>query len=114
MCSIAGIVGPDRAGKNGAEKLIEVQNHRAPDDKGFYKDKFIELGMGRLKIIDLTSAGLCPFAEDDFVLSYNGEIYNYVELKRQLKKLGWNFRTTSDTEVLMKAWREWGFKMFDR
>lgn len=109
MCSIAGI-----AGKAGVEKLLAAQQHRAPDDQGVYREAGLELGMGRLKIIDLTSSGLCPYQEDNFVLCYNGEIYNYLELKKELKALGWQFRTTSDTEVLMKSWRQWGLKMFDK
>ena len=112
MCSIAGIIGkaPDGAVKN----MLSLQKHRAPDEEGIYKDDHIELGMGRLKIIDLVSPGLAPYREDHLVLSYNGEIYNYQELRRELKRKGWIFKTASDTEVLMKAWREWGAKMFDR
>ncbi|MDO8676888.1 MAG: asparagine synthase-related protein [Candidatus Azambacteria bacterium] len=109
MCSIAGLVG-----KKGVSKMLKIQKHRAPDEEGVFKDDHIELGMGRLKIIDLVSKGLCPYEEDDFVLSYNGEIYNYIELKKELQKLGWRFKTTCDTEVLMKAWRQWQFKMFDK
>lgn len=109
MCSISGIVGG-----TGVEKMIKLQRHRAPDEEGVYKDAFVELGMGRLKIIDLISPGLCPYQEDGFVLSYNGEIYNYIELKKELQGHGWVFRTTSDTEVLLKSWRQWGVKMFDR
>lgn len=109
MCSIGGII----HGK-GIEKLIDTQKHRAPDDEGFYKDGHIELGMGRLAIIDLKSPGLCPYQEDHLVLSYNGEIYNYLELKRELQGKGWQFRTASDTEVLMKSWRQWGLGMFNK
>ncbi|MFA5853695.1 MAG: asparagine synthase-related protein [Patescibacteria group bacterium] len=109
MCSIAGLVGV-----TGIEKMIKVQAHRAPDESGVFKDGPLELGMGRLKILDLTSGGLAPYEEDHFVIVYNGEIYNYVELRKELKRLGWIFRTTGDTEVLLKAWREWGMNMFDR
>jgi len=109
MCSISGIVNG-----TGAQKMIDSQRHRAPDEHGIYKDKNIELGMGRLKIIDLSSPGLAPYQEEGLVLSYNGEIYNYLELKKELKKEGWEFHTSSDTEVLMKSWRQWGTKMFDK
>ena len=109
MCSIAGAVG-----RVDVKKKLEIQKHRAPDDQGIYEDQEVVLAMGRLSIIDLTSEGLCPYREDDFVLAYNGEIYNYLELKKELKSKGWVFRTTSDTEVLMKCWREWGWKMFDK
>lgn len=109
MCSISGIVGG-----TGVEEMIDVQTHRAPDEWGVYKDEFVEIGMGRLKIIDLVSPGLAPYQEGDFVLSYNGEIYNYIELRKELTDLGWIFKTTSDTEVLMKAWRQWGTNAFDK
>lgn len=94
--------------------MLEIQRHRAPDEEGVFKDGPLELGMGRLKILDLVSSGLAPYQEDHFVLAYNGEIYNYPELRKELKQKGWNFRTTGDTEVLMKAWREWGLKMFEK
>lgn len=94
--------------------MIEAMRHRAPDDEGYYSDVEISLGMGRLKIIDLKSSGLCPYIEDHLVLCFNGEIYNYIELRQELVDLGWQFRTQSDTEVLMKAWRAWGAKMFDK
>src|SRR3989338_1533913 len=109
MCSISGMTQG-----TGVQKMIDVQRHRAPDEFGIYKDDDIELGMGRLSIIDLKSPGLAPYREDHFVLCYNGEIYNYLELKKELKKFGWTFRTTSDTEVLLKAWGQWGVKMFDK
>lgn len=109
MCSISGIIG----GK-GVEKMIATQRHRAPDESGIFRDQFIELGMGRLKIIDLVSPGLAPYQEDNYVLAYNGEIYNYVELRDELQKYGWVFRTSSDTEVLLKCWRQWGARMFSR
>lgn len=109
MCSISGIIDG-----TGVEKMIRSQEHRAPDEHGVYKDRNIELGMGRLKIIDLKSPGLAPYQEDGLVLCYNGEIYNYLELKKELQKKGWEFRTTSDSEVLLKSWRQWGVKMFDK
>src|SRR3989338_2252184 len=109
MCSIAGTIG-----RTGVEQMLEIQKHRAPDDRGIFRDEQVELGMGRLKIIDLVSPGLCPYQEDGYVLCFNGEIYNYIELRKELKVKGWQFRTTSDTEVLMKSYRQWGLKMFDK
>ena len=70
--------------------------------------------MGRLKIIDLKSENLCPYIDDDIVVSYNGEIYNYIELKKELIKLKWKFKTNSDLEVLVKSWKQWGFKIFEK
>ena len=109
MCSISGMV----PGGN-VERMVAVQKHRAPDESGIYRDERIALGMGRLRIIDLQSPGLAPYREDDLTLCYNGEIYNYIELRKELQGLGFVFRTMSDTEVLLKAWRQWGVKMFDR
>ncbi len=112
MCSISGIVGA--GGISGVKSMMECQRHRAPDESGVYQDAVITMGMGRLRIIDLASPGLAPYSEDGLVLCYNGEIFNYLELKKVLQQKGWKFRTTSDTEVLLKAWREWGVKMFDK
>ena len=112
MCSISGIVGAGN--KAGVAGMMACQQHRAPDESGVYQDGAIALGMGRLRIIDLASPGLAPYCEDGLVLCYNGEIFNYLELKKELLQKGWKFRTTSDTEVLLKAWREWGVKMFDK
>ncbi len=109
MCSISGIVHG-----TGVARMVAAQRHRAPDESGVYRDQNFELGMGRLKIIDMKSPGLAPYQEDGLVLAYNGEIFNYLELKKELEKKGWTFRTTSDTEVLLKAWRQWGIKMFDK
>lgn len=108
MCSIAGTT------SSGIGEMINTMRHRSPDDVGFYDDEYIKLGMGRLKILDLISEGLCPYHEDNLVLCYNGEIYNYIELRKDLEKLGWKFRTSSDIEVLMKAWREWELQMFEK
>ena len=111
MCSISGIINGDI---KSLKKMISLQSHRAPDDNSYYKDRNIYIGMGRLKIIDLKSENLCPYIDDDIVLSYNGEIYNYLELKKQLQTYNWKFKTKSDTEVLACAWKQWGFKMFDK
>lgn len=109
MCSISGMI----PGGN-VEAMIDVQKHRAPDESGIYRDERIALGMGRLKIIDLQSPGLAPYQEDHLILCYNGEIYNYLELREELRRLRWQFHTTSDTEVLLKSWRQWGVQMFDK
>ena len=69
---------------------------------------------GKIKIIDLYSSNLCPFENDQIILSYNGEIYNYKFLRNKLVKLGYKFKTRSDTEVLANAWIEWKEKVFDK
>ena len=83
MCSISGIVSKTK--KNFINDMMSEQAHRAPDDLGKFVDNNISLGMGRLKIIDLESKNLCPMISDDYVLTYNGEIYNYKELKKELR-----------------------------
>jgi asparagine synthase (glutamine-hydrolysing) len=117
--------------------------HRGPDDEGFIcKNKHQEiehligndsidelrnrefifnkepssliLGHRRLSIIDLTSAGHQPFVFEDLYLTYNGEIYNYLELREELKELGYSFITESDTEVFLKAYHCWGVDSFNR
>ena len=114
MCSISGIISFNPKKLNLINKMIETQSHRAPDEDGFYLGKNISLGMGRLKIIDLKSKNLVPFFDDNFVLLFNGEIYNYIELRQELKKYGFKFRSNSDTEVLFNAWKKWGENVFEK
>ena len=111
MCSISGIINGDL---KSLVKMIDLQSHRAPDESGYYKNKNIFIGMGRLKIIDLKSQNLCPYEDDKIVLSYNGEIYNYLELRKELKSYNWKFKTSSDIEVLANSWKQWGYKMFQK
>ena len=87
-----------------------IQAHRGPDDEGLYSDKNCVLGHRRLAIIDLSVAGRQPFASEDqrYQLIYNGEIYNYIELRAELEKHGMIFRTKTDTEVLLKAYQYYG------
>jgi asparagine synthase (glutamine-hydrolysing) len=86
--------------------------HRGPDSEGFYSRRGaagqIALGHRRLSIIDLSAAADQPFVKDGLVLVFNGEIYNYRELRHELSVSGVRFRTNSDTEVLLEAWRRWG------
>ena len=109
MCSVVG-----SATQVKVDEMLEIMKHRSPDGYKSVALKNYSIGMGRLAIIDLKSPNLFPYQEDGFTLSFNGEIYNYIELRAELKKKGWKFRTDSDTEVLLKAWREWGVKMFDK
>ena len=84
--------------------------HRGPDAEGFYQDPCISLGHRRLSIIDLSTAANQPFQDPDghYVLVFNGEIYNYQEIKQELKD--YPFQTSSDTEVLMAAFKQWGIE----
>lgn len=90
--------------------MNSVQQHRGPDDEGLYADASCVLGHRRLSIIDLSRDGRQPFSSDDgrYQLVFNGEIYNYVALRNELKGLGWKFHTLTDTEVLLKAYQQYG------
>lgn len=121
MCGIAAILSknsPIPADDNRINRIIKRIRHRGPDDVGFSKDKFLHIGMCRLSIIDLVSSGLCPLIEirngQKYVLSYNGEIYNYIELREELQKKGYIFRTKSDTEVLLNSYIEWGTNCLEK
>ena len=84
--------------------------HRGPDDSGLYLDDQVGFGFRRLSILDLSATGHQPMVSEDgqFVIVFNGEIYNYLELRDELRAAGFCFRSTSDTEVLLAAYRQWG------
>jgi asparagine synthase (glutamine-hydrolysing) len=96
--------------------MTDAIAHRGPDGEGFYTDSFIGLGHRRLAIIDLSPAGHQPMMASDgqYVVSYNGEIYNFQELRLELEACGYQFRSRTDTEVLLYAYAEWGEKALDR
>ena len=110
MCGIAGIYGP-----GDIEAMTRILAHRGPDDLGYYLEPPIQLGVRRLAIIDL-AGGHQPMANEDESLwiVFNGEIFNYQELRVELIQLGHSFRTQSDTEVILHAWEEWGESALDR
>ncbi len=113
MCGLAGIFsekGVTTLDVESVKQMKELQRHRGPDDEGLYVHDFCVLGHCRLAIIDLSRDGRQPFESDDhrFQLVYNGEIYNYIELRNELEHIGWRFRTKTDTEVLLNAFREFG------
>lgn len=110
MCSIYGTIGKNY--KNIVHSFAKELFHRGPDDNGIYYDASNNLSLGhtRLSIIDLSNQAHQPMSDSDenFVLVFNGEIYNYFELKIQLQELGHIFKTNSDTEVVLKSYIEWG------
>ncbi len=112
MCAIAGIIGPNI---NKISKMIDVQKHRGPDDQNFKTfDNKISLGMARLSIMDLKSKNLCLYRESNYILTYNGEIYNFREIKQELKHKGIKFNTNCDTEVFLKSFIYWGKNCFGK
>ena len=115
MCGICGFTGELEQREDVIRKMTEVITHRGPDSDGLYMDDYIAMGFRRLSIIDLNT-GDQPISNEDgnLVLTFNGEIYNYQELKKELEGLGHKFSTTSDSEVLVHAFEEWGEDMFEK
>ena len=110
MCGIVGFT--DTKGIPDAEKVINLMMnrivHRGPDSAGSYVDDSIAMGFRRLSIIDLSDKGTQPIFNEDgsVVITFNGEIYNYRELREQLVSAGHTFSTGTDTEVLVHGWEE--------
>ncbi len=96
--------------------MVALQRHRGPDGEGYFDGRGVSLGHCRLAIIDLTDAGHQPMADEDgrFWITFNGEIYNYLELREELREFGVHFHGGSDTEVLLAAYRHWGAKCLER
>ncbi len=110
MCGIAGIIGNRRVNSSAIEHMNFLQQHRGPDDSGIWEseDGTVVFGHQRLSIIDTSSAGHQPMAAGSQVITYNGEIYNYLEIGAELIAAGVELETSSDTEVLLKAYQTWG------
>jgi asparagine synthase (glutamine-hydrolysing) len=107
MCGINGFTGSD---PSALRRMHAATKHRGPDDEGFFEEPGISLAHNRLSIIDLSPGGRQPMSSQDgrYTIVFNGEIYNYRELKSELEKLGEKFHTSSDTEVLIAAYARWG------
>src|SRR5690348_8763970 len=131
MCGIAGIVAPDGFDPQRLVEMTQLVAHRGPDGYGFAyfglgqglgaeiilnEDRLpaqpaqVGLGHRRLAILDLSPLGSQPMRTRDGCLTivFNGEIYNYLEIRAELKRLGYNFDSATDTEVLLYAYRQWG------
>ena len=112
MCGIAGIMSLDgnRELLGNIRQMTEILTHRGPDDSGTLVERRVALGVCRLSILDLEQTGHQPMTSVDgnCTIVFNGEIYNYVELREKLKAKGYCFRSTGDTEVLLHAYCEWG------
>lgn len=119
MCGIVGIV--DSGKLVGEDLVVEMRDaltHRGPDDAGVWinKDRKIALAHRRLSVIDLSRAGRQPMSDDEgkILITYNGEIYNFQEIRKELEKRGYRFRTRTDTEVIIYAYKEWGVNCLQR
>lgn len=112
MCGIAVTIGLNgrMIERSAVERMADSLFHRGPDDSGIYLDASVGMGFRRLSILDLSEAGHQPMvtADQQYVLVFNGEIFNYVELRAELITLGYEFRSSGDSEVLLAAYREWG------
>jgi asparagine synthase (glutamine-hydrolysing) len=132
MCGVVGMFSPSDLDRHCPESVMNTMlqrvRHRGPDGEGRYSEPGIFLGHARLAVLDTSRAGQQPMFSFDrrFVISFNGEIYNFQELRGELEGVGHNFSSRSDTEVLLAAWTEWGqaalskldgifaFALFDR
>jgi len=112
MCGIVGLVRGGRSDHDAVQRMNDALTHRGPDDAGIreWSDHGVSLGQRRLSIIDLSPLGRNPMANEDgsVWIVYNGEIYNFPELRRELEQLGHTFRSHTDTEVILHAYEEWG------
>src|SRR5882762_1361379 len=119
MCGIAGVYAPDmRLDAEIVSPMLTSMAHRGPDDNGtqVLADGALVLGHLRLSILDLSPQGHQPMATPDgkVWIVYNGEIYNFREIRSELQANGWSFRSDSDTEVILAAYRTWGLGAIDR
>ena len=119
MCGLAGVlVFEDKSllNKYTLENMTREIHHRGPDDEGFYLDEWVGFGFKRLSIIDISYDGHQPMFDStkNYVIVFNGEIYNYKSIKEELIKKNYKFKSNSDTEVLLNAYIEWGNDCFSK
>ncbi|MCR5106559.1 MAG: asparagine synthase (glutamine-hydrolyzing) [Lachnospiraceae bacterium] len=115
MCGIFGAVNINIE-KDLAEECLDRLIHRGPDDSGIWQDEGVSMGHRRLSILDLSANGRQPmfYASDRYVLVYNGEIYNFLEIRKELEGLGYIFKSDSDSEVILASFMEWGENCLNR
>ena len=117
MCGISGIV--NQKGSTVSREEIKCMNdliaHRGPDDEGFHFGRNFAFGHRRLSILDLSDAGHQPMSYlDRYVITYNGEVYNYLEIRKELEEDGYVFASDTDTEVILAAYDRWGKECVQR
>jgi asparagine synthase (glutamine-hydrolysing) len=120
MCGIAGLIctSPEHCRTDHARivaRMCDLQEHRGPDDRGVECIGRVCLGSNRLRIIDLSAAGHMPMSDEDGRwITYNGEVYNFQALRAELVRQGHEFRSRTDTEVVLRGFREWGEDVLQR
>jgi asparagine synthase (glutamine-hydrolysing) len=121
MCGIGGfLLSATKSPRNELESrlwaMIATVRHRGPDDEGVWSDNRAGLAHARLSVIDLSPAGHQPMASADGTvwITFNGEIYNFAEIRRDLEEAGYRFHSRSDTEVIVNGWHAWGPRIFSR
>jgi asparagine synthase (glutamine-hydrolysing) len=110
MCGITGLLSQHPVPPHCIKDAVASLRHRGPDDDGIWSDRHVQLGHTRLAILDLSPLGHQPMGDRQgrYWITFNGEIYNYLELRHTLAELGYPFKSQSDTEVLLAAFAEWG------
>jgi len=116
MCGIVGHWSNREINYDEFAKELTLINHRGPDDKGIFVDNNLALGHTRLSILDLSSLGKQPMvsSNEDYIIVYNGEIYNFEEIKDDLERVGYNFNSHTDTEVILNGFIEYKEKIVNR
>lgn len=117
MCGIIGFIDKNK-NIDTLNDMLKIQSYRGPDDSGVYFDEKsgVHFGHNRLSIQDLTSHGHQPFVSDceNYIIVFNGEVYNFKAIRTELQNLGYNFISNSDTEVILYSYKEWGIKCIDK
>jgi asparagine synthase (glutamine-hydrolysing) len=117
MCGIVGFISKKKK-LDIVSDMLKIQSYRGPDDSGVYFDEEsgVHLGHNRLSIQDLSAHGHQPFVSDcqSYIIGFNGEVYNFQSIKKELEELGYNFISSSDTEVILYSYKEWGIKAIDK
>src|SRR2546423_10547547 len=119
MCGIAGFIDFNKnSGAETLKKMTDAMVHRGPDDSGYevYDSPYAKIGLGqrRLSIIELSPLGHQPMSFEDLVVNFNGEMYNFKEVRKELEDKGYSFNSWSDTEVILKAYHCWGLDMLQK
>ena len=115
MCGFVGYINKEKNKQDNIKKMADLIAHRGPDSDGYYCDKDIALGFRRLSIIDLNGGSQPIYNQDKSkVIVFNGEIYNYQELRKELEEKGYNFQTKTDTEVILHGYEEYKENILDK